>query len=93
MIQWLNPKGSIMLFKATFWKAALERAVKTFAQTLVALWGADALNIVEADWGETLSLAAGATVLSLLTSVASSAATSTPGPSLTNAEVLNPKEV
>jgi Putative lactococcus lactis phage r1t holin len=50
VIQLLNPKGSIKLFKATFWKAALERAVKTFAQTLVAFWGADALNIVEADW-------------------------------------------
>jgi hypothetical protein len=78
------------MLNTTFWKATIERAIKTFAQTLVAFWGADAFNIVEADWGEVLSLAAGAAVLSLLTSVGSSAVTSTPGPSLTNAEVLNP---
>jgi hypothetical protein len=49
-----------------------ERAVKTFAQVLVATFAVgDGFDVVHADWGNALSLAAGATVLSILTSVAS----------------------
>lgn len=49
-----------------------ERAIKTFAQALLAFFAADAvLDVVSADWGEALSVASGATVLSLLTSLAS----------------------
>lgn len=48
-----------------------ERAIKTAAQTLLAYFGAGALDVLHADWSAGLSLAAGASVLSLLTSLAS----------------------
>lgn len=50
---------------------AAERAIKTFAQVLLAYFGADALDVLHADWGNALSVAAGAVVLSLLTSLLS----------------------
>ena len=54
-----------------FVKDAAERAVKTFAQTLLAYFGASALDILHADWGNALSVSAGAVVLSVLTSLLS----------------------
>lgn len=55
-----------------FWISALDRAVKSFAQALILLWGADAgLNLLEIDLVRSLGVAASALVLSLLTSVAS----------------------
>lgn len=59
------------LLTARFWFDALERAVKTFAQTFVAVAGASTV----ADWGTSwlgwLAGAGVAAVLSLLTSVGS----------------------
>ena len=60
------------LLQPSFWSDALERAVKTFAQSTVAFIGADAIDVLSLDWGDTLSVGAGAALLSLLTSVASS---------------------
>jgi len=74
-----------------FLKAIAERAVKSFTGGIVAFWGTDVLNIVEADWGEASAIGAGAAVVSVLLSISSSAVTSSPGPSLNNAEVLTPK--
>lgn len=54
-----------------FAEAAGERAVKTFAQALLALLGADTTGIVHAAWTTALSVAGMAAVLSLLTSLAS----------------------
>jgi hypothetical protein len=50
--------------------AAGVRAVKTAAQTLIALIGTDMVSIVSLDWPQMLGVVATATVLSLLTSVA-----------------------
>jgi len=58
--------------KIAFLKALLERAVKTFAQTLAAMLGADAVNILEVPWQSACAVAAGAALVSVLTSVASS---------------------
>lgn len=54
-----------------FWKSTLERAVKSFAQTLVALLSADGIGLVDAPWTIALSTAGMAALLSMLTSVAS----------------------
>lgn len=51
-------------------KAAGVRAVKTGAQTLVALIGTGAVGITELDWAKMLSVTATAVVLSMLTSIA-----------------------
>lgn len=55
-----------------FWVDSAERAIRTFAQALIAVLGAGAVNILTVDWVQALSVAAGAAVLSLLTSIASS---------------------
>lgn len=68
-----------------FWKAAGERAVKTFAQTLVLLIGTGSIGVTELDWPQLLSVSATAALLSVLTSLASGAADG--NPSATNAEV------
>lgn len=53
-----------------FWKAALVRAIKTFAQAMVAQIGAGSIGIVQFDWVGALSVSAMAFVLSLFTSLA-----------------------
>jgi hypothetical protein len=50
---------------------AAERAIKTFAQTMIAFFGADVFDVLQADWGNALPVAAGSVVLSLLTSLLS----------------------
>lgn len=61
-----------MLSKIFFYDLG-ERAIKTFAQTLLAVL-AVGVPIWEMDWVSALGIAAGATVLSVLTSVASAGA-------------------
>ena len=51
-------------------KAAVVRAIKTAAQTAVALIGTNAIGITAVDWAAVASAAALAAVVSLLTSVA-----------------------
>ena len=51
-------------------KAALVRAIKTAAQTAVALIGTHAIGITGVDWVAVASAAALAAVVSLLTSIA-----------------------
>lgn len=55
-----------------FWTGAFDRAIKSFAQALLLLWGADeGLSILEIQFPQSLGVAAGAAVLSLLTSIVS----------------------
>lgn len=70
------------MFTTKFWRAAAERAIKTVAQTAVAVIGVDAAtSIISFDWAYIAGVAATAGVLSILTSVASNGV-GTPGPSL-----------
>ncbi|MDG4985763.1 holin [Lactococcus lactis] len=54
-----------------FLRDLAERAIKTFAQSMVALLTAGATGILEVDWINTLSVALLATVISVFTSLAS----------------------
>lgn len=71
-----------------FWIATAERAVKTFAQSLVALLGAGAVDVLATDWSQKMSVALGAAMISVLTSIASSGFGGAAGPSLVGAEAL-----
>lgn len=51
-------------------KAALVRAVKTAAQTAVAIIGTGAVGFTDLDWLQIMSVAGVAAIVSLLTSVA-----------------------
>lgn len=72
-----------------FWSAAGERAVKTFAQTLLAVWGAGAVSPMDIDWKAALLTAVFAAVASVLTSIASSGG-GNPGPSLASETIKLP---
>lgn len=77
------------IWTASFWKAAGERAVKTFAQTLAALLTAAGTGILDTDWQTSASVSGMAAVISLLTSIASDAFTDGTGPSLGGGEVID----
>ena len=77
------------MWSAVFWKAAGERALRTFAQTLAALLVADATGLLDAAWVPSLSASGMAALVSLLTSIGVDAYTGS-GPSITSAEVLEP---
>jgi r1t holin len=53
-----------------FWKDAVERAIRTTAQVIVALAAAAGTGLLDTDWLATLSAAGMAGVLSVLTSIA-----------------------
>ena len=59
------------MFSTTFWRYAFERAIKTFAQTVVALLSASGIGLLNAPWIQVLSVAGMTALLSVLTSVAS----------------------
>ena len=60
------------MFTKQFWKQAVERAVKTFAQTALALIAVDGVGITDLSWGHTLDVAGLATLASVLTSIVTS---------------------
>lgn len=72
------------IFTTTFWADAVERALKTVAQTVLSIWvvGDQVFNLMQVEWGTTLGVAAGAGVISLLTSIVSATVTSSDSASL-----------
>lgn len=68
-----------------FWAASAERAVKTAAQTAIALIGTDQVGILSLDWAQIGSVVATATVLSVLTSITGDS-TRKNGPSFVRSE-------
>ena len=75
------------IWTPAFWRAAAERAVKTFAQTAGALIVAAGTGLLDTDWLALVSVSGMAALVSLLTSIGSDALTGS-GPSLSNAEVV-----
>ena len=55
----------------TFFKDMAERAIKTFAQSMIGALGAGATGLIGIDWIQALSIAGFATLISILTSIAS----------------------
>lgn len=58
------------MWTGEFWKAAVERALRTIAQVVLAAWGSTVVNAQEVDWGQTLGVALGAGLVSVLMSLA-----------------------
>ena len=77
------------MFDTLFWKAAAERAIKTFAQSLVALFIAG-VTILWSDWVQALAVSGTAALVSVLTSIASSRLGPFDGPSLTDEALVEP---
>lgn len=73
---------SSVYLEKQFWLSSLERAFKTFAQSIVALIGTQVMGILDVDWVQILSVSALAAVVSVLTSVASAELGKSRGPSL-----------
>jgi hypothetical protein len=69
------------MYDAMYWKAVAERAVKTAAQSGVALFAAGA-TILDIDWTQGAAVVATATILSVLSSIASTHVGEFTGPSL-----------
>ncbi|MGA4726304.1 holin [Micromonospora taraxaci] len=74
----------------TFWKQALERALKTFAQAALALLAGDGIGVLDVNWGDVASVGALAAVASILTSVVSAPAGESDSPSLVELPTSDP---
>ena len=59
------------MLNRSFWEAAGERAIKTAAQTFVALLGVHGAGLLTVNWLQILSVVGSATVLSIMTSLSS----------------------
>ena len=60
------------MWTARFWRDAAERTIRTMAQTLLALLGNQAVNVVALDWGQMLSVTVGAGLVCVLTAIVAS---------------------
>jgi len=58
------------VYTITFWKDAAERAIRTAAQALLALWATDVSGVLAVDWVQAGSVSALAALMSLLMSIA-----------------------
>lgn len=58
------------MWEGKFWKGTLERAIRTAAQAILALWGTQITGILEVDWTQAASVAALAAFTSVLMSIA-----------------------
>lgn len=71
------------MYDAMYWRAVFERAVKTAAQTGISLFAAGA-TILDIDWAQGAAVVGTATLLSVLSSIASTHFGEFTGPSLTS---------
>ena len=78
------------MFTLVWLKDAAERALKTFAQSLLATLTLNGVDILHLDWGQALAAAGTATAISVLTSVVSAGVGSKGTASLTNAAQPGP---
>ena len=57
------------MFTIKFWKDAGERAIRTAAQALLALWATDVSGVLTVDWLQAFSVAGLAAITSVLMSI------------------------
>lgn len=83
------------MWTARFWLSLAERALKTFAQVMVAqlLVGDRVLGLLDVNWPTSLSVAGLATVVSALTSIASAGIGPDGSPSLVGEPAKVPESV
>lgn len=77
------------MWTVDFWKAAFERAAKTFSQSLLAVIAVGQVGFGDVDWVASLSIAGVATVASVLSSVASNNFGPFEGPSLSDETLIH----
>ncbi len=70
------------MFTYQFWQLSIERCLKTFAQSLAAVLAGNGVGLLTVPWSATLSTAAIAAALSVLTSMASAPVGEPNSPSL-----------
>lgn len=58
-----------MIWTTAFWKGAAERSIKTFCQSLAAVFVIGTTGLLDVDWVVSLSVAGAAALASLLTSI------------------------
>lgn len=78
------------MFEKKFLTATAERAIKTFVQVLLAIFGTSTAGVLEADLWAATQVALAATLLSVLMSFASAGVKKT-GPSLAGETIEEPK--
>jgi hypothetical protein len=66
------------MFTWSFWKDALERTIRTFAQTLAAVILVGQTSLVDMDWSADLGIAGAAALASLLSALAFPAKSTAP---------------
>lgn len=59
------------MWSKQFWRDTAERAIKTVAQTAVALLGTGAIGLLDVDWVQVASVSTLAGIVSVLTSIGS----------------------
>lgn len=57
------------MWELKFWKQTVERAIRTAAQALLALWGTQVSGVLDVDWTQAASVAALAALSSVLMSI------------------------
>jgi len=75
------------MFNKDFGLAVLERALKTFAQALIAVFAAGAVTVLDVNWNQALAVSGTAALISVLTSIVS-ANIGNSGPSLASETVV-----
>lgn len=66
----MSNEGTMKMFSLEFWSYAGERAIKTVAQSAIAVLGSGTVGLFTIDWIGLASVSLGAGLLSILTSVA-----------------------
>jgi len=70
------------VFTSAYWRDLAERMISTGAQSVLAAYGLDALNLLSLDWRAALGLFLGGMLLSLLKGLAARAVTNPESASL-----------